>query len=174
MARRTSLREFQMSVANRLKDLASRKTVSSKLGFQVGGENWIVNLIDVSEVIPVPQVMDVPLTKTWFRGVANVRGNLYGIIDFAAFQGGDVTSLGSERRVILISDRRIAGSGLMIARMLGLRNPEQLTPVADVGAPHPWIKGVFRDPAGVIWRELDVPKLVEEPAFLEVGIGEAA
>lgn len=38
MARRTSLREFQQSVAQRLRDLASRKSVASKLGFQVGSQ----------------------------------------------------------------------------------------------------------------------------------------
>ncbi len=170
MARRTSLREFQLSVANRLRDLASRKTAPSKLGFQVGGENWIVNLVDVSEVIPVPQVMDVPLTREWFRGVANIRGNLYSIVDFAAFSGGDATGAGMERRVILLSDKQIAGSGLLISRMLGLRNPEQFTREPDEDGRAPWIKAVFRDQAGARWRELDVAALANEAAFLEVGM----
>lgn len=174
MARRTSLREFQMSVANRLRDLASRKTVSSKLGFQVGGENWIVNLVDVSEVIPVPTVMTVPLTLSWFRGVANVRGNLYSIVDFAAFQGGEATSQTLERRVILLSDRRIVGSGLLIGRMLGLRNPEQLVREPDPVQRPAWLRGVYRDPAGVLWRELDVAALAEDARFLEVGAAQAA
>jgi twitching motility protein PilI len=170
MARRTSLREFQLSVANRLRDLASRKTVASKLGFQVGHDNWIVNLVDVSEVIPLPQVMNVPLTREWFRGVANVRGNLYSIVDFAQFQGGEGIAAGMERRVILLSDKQITGSGLMISRMLGLRNPEQFTPDQDGGAAQPWVKGVYRDPAGMQWRELDVAALVQDAGFLEVGM----
>ena len=55
MARRTGLREFQMAVAERLRTAASRTAVASKLGFQVGAENWFVSLNQVSEVIPVPQ-----------------------------------------------------------------------------------------------------------------------
>lgn len=174
MARKTSLREFQLSVANRLRDLASRKTVASKLGFQVAGESWIVNLVDVSEVIPLPQVMPVPLTQTWFRGVANVRGNLYSIADFAAFQGGEPTSQGTERRVILLADRRIVGSGLLIGRMLGLRNPEQLTQEPDPADKPAWVRGVFRDPAGMLWKELDVAALAEDSKFLEVGVTHTA
>ncbi|MBL8515922.1 MAG: chemotaxis protein CheW [Betaproteobacteria bacterium] len=174
MARRTSLREFQLSVANRLRDLASRKTVSSKLGFQVGGENWIVNLIDVSEVIPVPQIMQVPLTRGWFRGVANVRGNLYSIADFAAFQGAEATAQGAERRVILLSERRIVGSGILIGRMLGLRNPEQLVREPDPADKPAWVRGVFRDPAGTLWKELDVEALTEDARFLEVGVAHTA
>lgn len=169
MARRTSLREFQLSVANRLRDLASRKTVASKLGFQVGANNWFVSLTDVSEVIPVPAIMPVPLTRSWFRGVANVRGKLYSIGDFSAFQGSEAIGPGMERRAILISDKQIEGSGLMVSRMLGLRNPEQFTAEPEGGNPLPWVKGVYRDSGGVRWHELDVAALVREERFLEVG-----
>ena len=69
MARRIGLREFQLSVAERLRTAATRATVASRLGFQVGGVNWFVPLHLVSEVIPVPQALAVPLTHAWFRGV---------------------------------------------------------------------------------------------------------
>lgn len=173
MARKTSLREFQQNVAQRIRDLASQKTVASKLGFQVGTENWLVTLSDVSEVIPVPRTINVPLTLPWFRGVANIRGKLYSVVDFAAFQGEELIGPGMERRVVLISDRLIEGSGLMVSRMLGLRNPEQFTvePAHGDAQPRPWIKAQYRDPAGALWRELDVAALVANLQFLEVGIG---
>ena len=171
MARKISLREFQQNVAQRIRDLASQKTVASKLGFQVGAENWLVALSDVSEVLPVPNTIAVPITLPWFRGVANIRGKLYSVVDFAAFQGKSVIGLGMERRVILISDRLIEGSGLMVGRMLGLRNPEQFTvePMQDSAPDRPWIKAKFRDPAGALWHELDVAALVGNMQFLEVG-----
>lgn len=169
MARRTGLREFQLSVAERLRTAATRTALSSKLGFQVGGDNWFVALHQVSEVIPVPTTVGVPLTHSWFRGVANVRGNLYGVIDFAAFQGGDAISPGMERRVILVSDRLVGGSGLLVSRMLGLRNPEQFVPAPRSADAAPWVGGIFTDAGGTRWMELDVPALVREPRFLEVG-----
>jgi twitching motility protein PilI len=171
MARKTSLREFQQNVAQRIRDLASQKTVASKLGFQVGTDNWLVTLTDVSEVIPVPNTIAVPLTLPWFRGVANIRGKLYSLIDFSAFQGKGVIGPGMERRAILISDRLIEGSGLMVSRMLGLRNPEQFTaePIQDGVSEHPWIRAKYRDPAGVLWHELDAKALVGNMQFLEVG-----
>ena len=172
MARKTSLREFQQNVAQRIRDLASQKTVASKLGFQVGTENWLVTLTDVSEVIPVPNTIAVPMTLPWFRGVANIRGKLYSVVDFAAFQGERVIGPGMERRVVLISGRLIEGSGLMVSRMLGLRNPEQFTaePAQDGAPDRTWIKAKYRDPAGVLWHELDVAALVGNMQFLEVGI----
>lgn len=171
MARKTSLREFQQNVAQRIRNLASQKTVASKLGFQVGTENWLVTLSDVSEVIPVPSTVSVPMTYSWFRGVANVRGKLYSVVDFAAFQGEGAIGPGTERRVILISDRLIEGSGLMVTKMLGLRNPEQFVaePLPRGLIDRPWIKATYRDPDAALWHELDVGALVGNIQFLEVG-----
>ncbi|MBI3716278.1 MAG: chemotaxis protein CheW [Betaproteobacteria bacterium] len=174
MARKTSLREFQQNVAQRLRDLSSRKTVASKLGFQVGADHWLVTLADVSEVIPVPNFVRVPRTMAWFRGVSNIRGKLYSVVDFSAFQGADAIGPGMERRVILINERLIEGSALLVTRMLGLRNPETLTTEPSVADAPPWEGGRFRDPAGTVWRELDVAKLAIEPRFLEVGNETAA
>ena len=169
MARRTGLREFQISVAERIRTASSRTALASKLGFQVGASNWFVALHQVNEVIPVPAMVPVPLTHSWFRGVANVRGNLYSMVDFAAFQGGDAIAPGMERRVILISDRLVGGAGLVVSRMLGLRNPEQFSAAERPADAAPWVGGAYTDAGGTRWLELDLPALVREQRFLEVG-----
>ena len=175
MARKSSLREFQQSLAQRLRDAASRKTVLSRLGFQVGQEKWLVNLSDVSEVIPVPNIVPVPLTLPWYRGVANIRGKLYSIADFAAFQEQPAIGIGMERRVILVAEKLIEGSGLVVSRMLGLHNPEQFTPESsDNFVAKPWIKGAYRDAGGTRWYELDLSGLTRDARFLEVGVVTAA
>ncbi|HUQ28020.1 MAG TPA: chemotaxis protein CheW [Usitatibacter sp.] len=169
MSRRTGLREFQLSVAERIRTASSRAALSSKLGFQVGGDNWFVALHQVNEVIPVPAAVPVPLTHSWFRGVANVRGNLYSMVDFSAFQGRDAIAPGMERRVILISDRLVGGAGILVSRMLGLRNPEQFTAEPRPADAAPWVGGTYTDAGGTRWLELDLPALVREQRFLEVG-----
>ena len=175
MARKSSLREFQQSLAQRLRDAASRKTVLSRLGFQVGEEKWLVNLSDVSEVIPVPNIVPVPLTLPWYRGVANIRGKLYSIADFAAFQEQPAIGIGMERRVILVAEKLIEGSGFVVSRMLGLHNPEQFTPESsDTFVAKPWIKGAYRDAGGTRWYELDLSGLTRDARFLEVGVVTAA
>lgn len=168
MARKSSLREFQRSVAERLRDPSRLRTFASKLGFQVGDENWIVNLADVAEVIPVPVFVPVPQTRNWFCGVANVRGRLFSVVDFASFQGRPPQSTGAERRVILLNDRLLEASGLLVGRMLGLRNPESFTQEQAIDAAQPWVKAQYRDEVGGIWRELNVDALAKLPQFLEV------
>ncbi len=169
MARKTSLREFQQQVAERLRDLSSRKTVASKLGLQVGNENWLVNLADVGEVIPVPHFFPVPLTQPWFRGVSNVRGKLYSTVDFSAYQGGASIGAGGDRRVVLIHEKIIEGAGLLVTRMLGLHNPDTFTADGAPDANRPWVKARYRDANGTAWSELDLAVLARESRFLEVG-----
>jgi twitching motility protein PilI len=169
MARRTGLREFQLSVAERIRTASTRAALASRLGFQVGADNWFVPLNQVNEVIPTPAILPVPLTHSWFRGVANVRGNLYSIVDFSAFGGAEPIGPGPERRVILISERLVPGCGILVSRMLGLRNPEQFTAAprpADLPA---WAVAAYTDAGGTRWLELDLPALVREQRFLEVG-----
>lgn len=169
MARRTGLREFQLAVAERLRTASTHAAAASRLGFQVGGENWFVALHQVSEVVPVPATVTVPLTQPWFRGVANVRGNLYSLVDFSAFQGGEPIAPGMERRVILVSERLVGGAGLMVSRMLGLRNPEQFNALARPAGAPAWLASAYADAGGTRWFELDLPALVREQRFLEVG-----
>lgn len=169
MARRTGLREFQLSVAERLRTASSRAALASKLGFQVGQDHWFVALHQVSEVVPVPPMQAVPRTHSWFRGVANVRGNLYGMVDFSAFQGGEPIAPGAERRAILVSERLLGGAGLLVSRMLGLRNPAQFAPAPRPAGAPPWLGAAYTDAGATTWLELDLTALAREQRFLEVG-----
>lgn len=170
MARKkSSLREFQQQLSLRLQQAVTTKAVASKLGFQVAGLNWFVALDDVSEVIPLPVLVGVPLTKKWFLGVANVRGNLYAVTDFSIFLGGEPVSAGYERRMMLLNETIVSGSSIVVSRMLGLKNADSLKPVA-MDDPIPLVKARYRDANGDFWHELDVHRLGQEPTFLEVGM----
>ena len=68
-------------------------------------------------------------TKSWFKGVANVRGNLYSVVDFPAFLGGAPVSLNEQSRLLLLGERFRTASALLVDRSLGLRNAAQLKPI---------------------------------------------
>ena len=174
MARRTGLREFQLSVAERLRTAVSRTALSSKLGFQVGGDNWFVALHQVSEVIPVPATVGVPLTHSWFRGVANVRGNLYSVIDFAGFLGEAIEPLplGAPQARLVLFGPRVGElrAGLVVTRVLGLSNLAELVRSdAAVDAPA-WYGARWTDKAGGVLQEIDLALLAQDPGFLQVGL----
>jgi twitching motility protein PilI len=168
MAERLSLKDYQRALAERLREAGAGR-MASKLGLQLGSETWLVDLSDAGEVIPVPQVTPVPLTRPWFRGVANVRGNLYSVIDFPAFLGSGAVALGEHSRLLLLGERFRTAAALLVDRSLGLRNPDQLKPrPAANGEPPAWLRGEFEDTEGKSWKELDVPQLVRHADFLSV------
>ena len=163
---RTSLRDYQRELAERLKSAASGRA-ASKLGVQVGADAWLVDLADAGEVIPVPPVTPVPLAKPWFRGVANIRGRLYSVVDFPAFLGGPAVAAGEQARLLLLGEKYRMSSALLVDRSLGLRAAEQLQAGAAEAA-GPWQKAAYVDKDGKPWKELDVAQLVQSPAFLDV------
>ncbi len=163
---RVSLRDYQRTLAERLKG-AEAGAGASRLGVQAGAERWLVSLADAGEVVPAPSITPVPLAKAWFRGVASVRGRLYGVVDLPAFLGGAPVTPGEQARLLLLSEKFRVGSALLVDRVLGLRGAEGFEPRAVAGGA-PWLKAEFVDRDGVHWKELDVPRLVQEPAFLDV------
>ena len=168
MAARTSLRDYQRELAARLRSAGAGRVVS-KLGLQVGGERWLVDLTDAGEVIPVPPITPVPLTRPWFRGVANIRGNLVCIVDFPAFLGGAASVLGEQSRLLLLAERYRLGSALLVDRALGLRHPDALKRREAGAVRAPWVRADYDDTQGGQWRELDVALLAQHPEFLGVG-----
>jgi twitching motility protein PilI len=167
MAANTSLRDYQRDLAERLRTAGVGRT-SSKLGLQVGDEAWLVDLSEAGEVLPVPPITPLPLTRPWFRGVANIRGNLYSVVDFPAFLGRTPVASGEQARLLLVGERFRLGAALLVDRSLGLRNPGQLEAVD--GEPGPWARAHYADADGRQWKELDLPQLVQHPDFLAVGV----
>lgn len=167
MAQRTSLRDYQRDLAERLKNAGVGRS-ASKLGLQVGGEAWLVDLVDAGEVLPVPAITAVPLTRPWFKGMANIRGNLYSVVDFPAFLGRPPIAVGDQSRLLLVGERFRLAAALLVDRSLGLRNPAQLQ--RPGGETARWARAEYTDADGKQWKELDLPQLVQHPDFLSVGL----
>ena len=166
---RVSLRDYQLALSERLQSAQAGVRAPSKLGLRVGGEAWLVDLMEAGEVIPVPPIAPVPLAQPWFRGVANVRGNLYSVTDFSAFVGAKPVAISEQARLLLIAERFRAGAALLVERSLGLRNAESLKPHSSASV-QPWVRAQYTEADGTVWKELDIVALVQNEAFLEVSL----
>ena len=168
MAKQISLREFQQGLAQRLREAQAEAEPTSRLGVQAGRANWLLKLDDAGEMLPLPEFSAVPLTKSWYLGLANIRGVLASIVDFAAFMGGEQTVRTPDCRLLLIAERFNSFSGLLISRMLGLKNVQAMQ-AAEKAAEKSWIGAAYRDEDGRLWQELDMSALVTHDDFLQVG-----
>src|SRR5690242_14039041 len=165
MARQISLREFQQGLAQRLREAQAEAVPTSRLGVQAGSRNWLLKLDDAGEMLPLPDISGVPLTKPWYLGLANIRGVLSSVVDFGAFVGDEQTARTPECRLLLIAERFQSFSGLVISRMLGLKNVQSMQP-AQEPASRSWIAAEYRDDEGRVWHELDIGALVAHDDFL--------
>jgi twitching motility protein PilI len=125
--------------------------------------------MEAAEVIPVPPIYPVPLARPWFKGVANVRGNLYSVSDLAALLGAPPVALSDQSRLLLVAERFRAGAALLVEASLGLHNAAELKPETGRAAER-WVRAHYADAGGKLWKELDVAALVQDEAFLEVSL----
>jgi twitching motility protein PilI len=163
-----NLRAFQQELSERLKSKTAAQVDSLRLAFECGDASWLVRLGETGEVLPLPEPVSVPLTKPWFLGVANIRGGMYGMIDFGAFLTGEPTQRAIGARLVLLGPRfSELRAGLMVNRVLGLRNLTDFT-AAPAGVDRPWASRIWRDKTGTEWRELDLVRLAQDPEFLDI------
>lgn len=164
MSKRFNLREFQQSVLDRLQaQMASGSSRISTLGVQVGDEFWLVDMSDINEVLPLPTLTTVPLTKPWYCGVANVRGNLYSIVDLAVYTGGAATPHEGQSRVLLAGQKFAFNAGLLVTRVLGMRNATEWQRSEQDGEIR------LQDGNGQVWRKLEMAQLLQQPEILQIG-----
>ncbi|MEO8332888.1 MAG: chemotaxis protein CheW [Gallionella sp.] len=172
MSKRLNLREFQQNLIDRLQVSELSAARVTTLGVQVAGRSLLVDMTDISEVLPLPKLTTVPFTKPWFRGVANVRGNLYSVVDMAGYQqSGTAASTGSgqasgdaNNRVLLVAERYAFNAALLVDRVLGLRDAQTWQQNEVDGQTE------YLDEQGATWRKLDVRGLLEQTEFLQIGI----
>ncbi len=167
MARKFNLRQFQTDLSHRMQMAAQAPAQASRLGFQSAGVNWLVPLEDVDEVLPLPEIVGTPGAKRWFRGMTNIRGNLYAVSDLGDFLEGAPTQESADNRLLLVHRRHGVNAALIVQRSLGLRQIGQLEKRDEPGR---WAccANSYQEPEGAAWVEIDLTRLLADPAFLSV------
>ncbi len=175
-ARRARLRQYQDQVLERMQ--AARTSSGARahqLGVEIGGMRYLLNLVEAGEIVPLPPLAAVPLTQPWYLGLANVRGNLLGVVDLARYfdpaagQAGakaGVPAAGIPAAGVPAAGARLVtfapGLGfpcaLLVGRVVGLRHAADMAP-GD---------GRLRDAEGHEWTPLSLAALAREERFLQV------
>lgn len=172
MAKTSNLREFQESILLKLKEATQQGSVAStsRLGISSGSKNYLINLNEVKEVLPVPPLQSIPLTKPWFLGIANVRGNLYNISDLAQFMGMPPTHRSINNRIVLLSTESTTQVALVIESLIGLRSVEAMQLQKNNDMNLAFSKKSYVDDDNNEWFELDIESIVQNQDFIQPNI----
>ena len=164
-----NLRDYQEGILKRLKLATEQEGEmgSSYLGVTIGDKKVLVNLLEISETLPMLTLQPVPLTKPWFLGIANVRGNLYSITDLAQMIAQPPTKLSSNTRLMLVSNDLSNNVGLVVDRLIGLRNTADMKKKKLKQASAFCMKPLeYTDHASDAWQELDCYQLIKSTIFI--------
>ena len=180
MANREALRELQTRLASRLQAARTEgSSVSSWLAVESAGSFYLLPLGQSGEIFPWVSIQAVPYTQRWFLGVANLRGQLHGVVDLARFlsmpravPAGAQLSEGvrDASRLVAFNAALQVNAALWVDRLMGLRNASalQLMPaVAGEGKPA-FVGQCMRDEQGRSWYELNLAALAADESFLKI------
>ncbi len=138
------------------------------LAFRLAGTQMVVALDQVAEIMAVPMLIDVPGTRHWVRGIANLRGSVMTVVDLPAYLGiRDRTD--SPRCRLLV----FAGEGwftaLMVDEILGMRGFAENERAQSVtifdSSLRPYVSGHFGSDCDR-WWVFDPPQLLNDKRFL--------
>lgn len=171
MANRQALRELQTRLAERLQAARTQSSQgASWLAVQAGGRNYLLPLEQAGEIFAWSGVLRVPYTHAWFWGVANLRGNLAGVVDLCAYLGHPVERTEQalqEVSLLALNPVLQVNVALVVDRLLGLRGSKDF---AGTSAAEQVLANSYTDRAGQTWQVLQLHQLVQSPEFLSIRI----
>ena len=174
MANRETLRELQSRLASRLQAARTEGVSASWLAVESGGAKYLFPLAQSGEIFPFSSAQQVPYTQSWYLGVANLRGGLFGVVDLASFVAGRAPALRSdatraESRLVALNSALEVNCALLIDRLAGLRNIDAFTSSSGPAEGSPGYFGSgYTDASGVFWQEINLQALSQQPQFLSI------
>lgn len=177
MSNREALRELQGRLATRMQQARTEARVQSWLAVECAGHGLLFPLHEAGEIFSVGSVLPVPHTQAWFAGVANLRGGLHAVVDLGLFLGLPRRAAASDvgrdsARLLALNPALGVNCALLVDRLAGLRNADQLTADADGDVAtenRPAFAGArWRDAEGRLWQEIGLAVLASNEEFLGV------
>jgi twitching motility protein PilI len=165
------LREFSTQLAERIKAAPQRPTEPMRLAVRIASTHYLLDMPSAGEIVPAPDIAPVPWTQPWYRGLANVRGRLVGVVDLMQMAGRAPMPGDQSLQLLVLSDALKVNVALLITRAFGLRNVKDLeslgTAASDV---QPWEAERYRDLDGTVMTELKLGRLVASETFAAIGV----
>jgi twitching motility protein PilI len=175
MANRQALRELQSRLAERLQVARTQGVAPSWLAVEAGDKKYLFPMEQAGEIFPWVATQAVPYTQSWFLGVANLRGGLFGVVDLASYVNGQPLAAKTEfarkeSRLVALNSALDINCALLIDRLAGLRNQEAFKDFSEKAPDAPEFFGnQYFDQNGATWQEINLQLLAQQTHFLTIG-----
>jgi twitching motility protein PilI len=177
---RQALRDLQTRLAARMQQARTEGVSASWLAVESAGRSLLLPLAQSGEIFPLAAVQHVPYTQYWFLGVSNLRGGLFGVVDFASFITGQTPARRSESareqaRLVALNPALEVNCAILIDRLGGLRNAQDFVAREDAGKDMPvYFAGNYTDQTGKQWQEIDLQAMSSQSDFLTIAAADSS
>ncbi|MEM7196495.1 MAG: chemotaxis protein CheW [Pseudomonadota bacterium] len=146
--------------------------------FSLGDLDVIVPFDGGYEILPCGELISLPLAQSWARGMINIRGEIYTVADLSGYLGLEPVRNFREANLLLMPDATLQ-CALLLDSKISLRSFSQDLPQGvadDVQFPRPdlLLAVVFSEDRMHKWAVLNLPSLLQESRFRNIGPGDGA
>ncbi len=143
----------------------------SGIAFRLGEDVMLAPMLEVAEILDPPMCTRVPGARSWFMGIANVRGSLLPVTDLHGFAHNGRPSHARNAK-LLVYNREGVYAGIKVDDVLGLKQfsiHDSVEALPSVHEPlRPFIERTFEQ-ADQLWPVFSLALLTRSRAFLQVG-----
>ena len=140
--------------------------------FNVDELSLVVPFIGQFEILPCGELWPLPLAKRWVKGMTNIRGEIYTVVDFSDFIGRKPIKSTKGSNLFVLSDSPLK-SALLLSSKINLRPFNHDMPRADLKDIEPRLRSYL---SSVLiegpqrWCVIDIRTLTNSEDFLNIGI----
>ncbi|MEA1889313.1 MAG: chemotaxis protein CheW [Pseudomonadota bacterium] len=138
------------------------------LSYRVGKLQFVSGMDQISEVVPSASFAVVPRSRSWLRGIANVRGQLLTVVDLQDYLGMSPVNIDKYSRLIVINNAQLSCC-LLVSRLQGLRHFDPVGDSCDTGDLGDQLAAFVSGALGKEqekWLVFDTDRLIDERSFL--------
>ena len=124
------------------------------------------------ELVPCGLLTQLPLVKPWVKGITNIRGELFTVIDFSMYLGLEPVKNLQKSNLLLLSDSELK-SALLIDSKITMKSFETNLERRDVQMADSIISSYTNAvlvKEGVQWNVLDLGRLCNDSNFINIGV----
>lgn len=135
--------------------------------FNIDELSLAVPFVGEFEIIPCGELSPLPIAKSWIKGMTNIRGEIYTIVDFSEFIGKKPVRTTKGCNLLLLPDTGLK-SALLIESVVRLKSFSADLPTVNVESFHsglaPYLSAVIND-GEINWGVINIQGLSDSADF---------
>ena len=131
------------------------------LCFSLGKEQFALPLLDIREVMGVPQIAPVPFAPSHYKGITNLRGQVISVIDLRPKLG--IEPLNGPETSVVICDMKSSLLGLVVDSVNMVASPED----SEISLPPATESGTAKIISGVYRKENELIMILQVDSLLD-------